>query len=64
MEWSERFLVIHWLMDDLYWMLIMVVRFRFEMMGNNRCLFMDDVKWLVVLDRWVNMGDLVMIRVA
>ena len=64
MEWSERFLVIHWLMDDLYWMLIMVVRFRFEMMGNNWRLFMDDVQWLVVLDRWVRMGDLVMVRIA
>ena len=64
MEWSERFLVIHRLMDDLYWMLIMVVRFRFEMMGNNWRLFMDDVQWLVVLDRWVRMGDLVMVRIA
>ena len=64
MDCSERLFVMYRLMDDLYWMLIMVVRFRFEMMGNNRCLFMDDVKWLVVLHRWVNMGNLVMVRVT
>ena len=64
MDCSEGLLVVNRLMDDLYLMLIMMVRLRFEMMGNNRRLFMNDVQWLVVLDRWVNMGNLVMVRVT